>query len=88
MTADENAATAPPRSERVSAFKMIPPVWSSSSRTAGCPRPGSTMAISTLGTSSGRSPVGASPAGHRRAGATTPLRESPRAQYGPCQPWA
>jgi ketosteroid isomerase-like protein len=29
------ASTARPRSERVSAFKMIPPVWSSSSRTAG-----------------------------------------------------
>ena len=29
-----SASTAPPESERVSAFKMIPPVWSSSSRTA------------------------------------------------------
>jgi hypothetical protein len=46
---------------------------------------GSTSSTSTTGTGSGRSPGGASPAGHRRAGATT-LRESPMAQYGPCFP--
>src|SRR2546422_1036788 len=50
---------------------MLATALSSSSRTAGLLTVGSTLTTSTLGTSSGRSPVGASLAGHAAVRSST-----------------